>query len=289
MFTVETYLRQQYAGGVGPSMESNLKPMFGEFKLPDIFSAGSIPKAPWNDATLREFSDELLLQATYRDVGKGLSLPVTPWLYTTKDGKLTIENVFFALSTELGQYRHLVDTFGLPVVSNYLKWACRATTALDQSDMDTVYAGRATTLAEALQGLSYGFLGMRSDKLLVETVPFRGDVLSTFKIQQRPDFGLSVYAFQLSAETATELIRYSKLFDAFADRMDNWFSTIHEKSAGLKSFRELLRSDEPHHPLYQFLDSEMLVPFNMGLGCALFNRSRSIADHLRMLVYTATH
>ncbi|MNF03212.1 hypothetical protein D3C80_2024840 [compost metagenome] len=85
------------------------------------------------------------------------------------------------------------------------------------------------------------------------------------------------------------MVYWAAKFDAFADQVDEGFPALDQEIGKLQSFRELARTDEEPHALLQFLDREMQNPFNTEVLCALFGRARSIANHLRMIVWMESH
>lgn len=285
MATVETYLRQQYAGTHSEvSLESGMEEIFGGFELPHLYSSQSIPKGPWNEPEAnKKYAVGFLQNARYRLIEGQFQTPVGSWLWQA--GKaLTFEECVTSLRTEMMVYRNLLN-IAWPLVRSYLRWAIHVTDRIESANLHDALFERPKTLAEAFSGLSLCLLGMERERPLTTSVPLKEDVLTTLRIQQRGDLGAYNYLLQLNPEKAITFLEFANGLDAIADEIDTKFIYFEKVSERLKSFRELVRTDEPDHSIYKYLDSEMVRPFNSELYCAIFNRARSIANHLRMQIY----
>lgn len=285
MVTVETYLRQQYANEYSePSMESGLEEMFGKFMMPSLFSAAPLSSGPWNDPSkVIKLTPEFLKRARYKDVDVSFQTPVGSWLWQAGQ-PLTFEQVIVSLDAELLTYVNLMNT-AWPIIREYTRWAVRVTNSIETVNLDEQMSCRPKTVAEVFSNLEIGFIGMEGRRPLTVSVPFKDDVLTTLRIQQRPDHKAYNYMLQLDADKAIKLFDMINQFDRLASGIDDKFVYFSKTVERLKSFRELARTDEPDHPIYKFLDREMMGVFNHDLHCAMFNRATSISNHLRMQIY----
>lgn len=287
---VATYLRQQYAGVyVQPAMEANgMEQIFGKFELPDIYTPNKISLGPWNKPGCEaDFEFSFLEKASYVNISQKFQLPIGSWL-TSINGELSYDELIKFLSHEVSSYNTILLTLG-PAVKDYLQWAIQTTKALDTIDLDAALKARPKTMVERMIGVTVFWLGMRAPKPIYVSEPFRGDVLTTFRIPYRADHGMSNRLLQLDYARARELVVFASKLNNVAERAEDLFTVFQAASKELKSFRELARSDQPDHPLYQFLDSEMMGPFNYEVFFAIFSRARGIANELHKQVWCATH
>ena len=291
MTTVEAYLRANYAGeetaGVSMESESKFGRIFGSFELPSIYGTQKITSGPWNrPGSEYHYTDEWLDRAEYRKEAKSFEAPVAAWLML--GGEPLGDAVFRALEAEVKMYQVIIGMVQTRIFA-FLGWAQMTTYRLDVINKDVELARRPKTAAEILSEVRPCLLGMREKAPLVKVSPFRGDVLVTFQVPQRPDYGQSAYPIRLDAEKAKSMVHWAARFDAIADQIDAVFPPMDVEISKLQSFRELARTDEEPHRIIQFIDREMQNPLNSEILCALFARARSIANHLRMLVWLETH
>ncbi|MCY1280691.1 hypothetical protein D9M68_20320 [compost metagenome] len=288
MSTVEAYLRQQYAKEYSvPSMESGLAALFGRFDLPSLYTPSTIAKGPWNDNSRPDkFTVEFLTNACYKDVTKSFQTPIGSWLWQAGRA-LSFDEAMVSLKAELQTYQKLIAV-AWPTICEYSDWAVRSTAMMETTPLDDLLACRPKTVAETVSGIKLCLIGMAERRPLTSSVPFRGDVLTTLKIQQRADHGAANYRLQLDSEKAIAFLELINEFDQLVSTVDDKFAYFHKTCESLKSFRELMRTDEEDHPIYRFLDREMMGVLNHDIHCAVFNRASSISNHLRMQIYCST-
>lgn len=285
MSTVESYLRQQYAlARSGPSMESGMGGIFGTFELPSLYTPQTIPRGPWNDPDAsRKYTVDFLRKARYREQADRFQTPKGSWLWQA--GKpLTFDQLIKSIDAEMVTYVNLLDT-AWPIIRDYTRWALRTTMAIETISLDDALSLRPKSVAEIMSSLELCLMGQADRRRITVTVPFKDDILTTLKIQQRPDLEAYNYILQLDGDKAIKLLEMVKQLDFLVSKIDDKFSYFEKSNAQLKTFRELVKTDEPDHPIYKFLDSEMMGAFNQDLHCALFNRASSISNHLRMQIY----
>ncbi|MNO19243.1 hypothetical protein D3C76_89730 [compost metagenome] len=290
MSTVESYLRDQFAGKETPlvSMEaSGMEQIFGRFELPSIYAPQKLTIGPWNRPGSEEhYTDEWLDKATYQTGSKSFETPIAAWLML--GGEDVGDRLFECLDAEKRMYQVILAMVQQPIFAN-ITWAQVVTGRLDKVNKDTELAKRPKTAAEMLSGVKPCLLGMREREPLVKVVPFRGDVLTTFQIPQRPDYGQTAHRFRLDAEKAKRLVYWAATFDGLGDHVDALFQSLHREVSKLKPFKELVTEGEEPHVLLQYLDREMQNPLNTEVLCSLYSRARAIANHLRMIVWCETH
>lgn len=253
---------------------------FGD--IGNIYKARHIPRAPWNDPKNKEwFTPESLDKREFLTQVSTSPVPVSGWL--SVQGVQIAQMMDQFLDVELNTYRAL-SNIAFESGMRYLEWAQRITVNLDKLNPDEVLRNRPKSPAEKLGPTSVRLLGMRNQVPLVETVPFRGDTLSMFKVPVRPEINSRTERFLVTPELAKLMCSYADKFDQFADGLDAYFLALNGKIEKLKTFRELAGADDKPHDLVRFLDAEMMVPYITGLHQALFYRARDLADFLRMMV-----
>jgi len=168
----------------------------------------------------------------------------------------------------------------------YLDWVRHTITEFDKVDKDEALQNRPSTAAEMFSDTPLRMLGMVSNTHIVESKPFRGGLMTIFKVPTRPEIGLITKSFPIDRVKAKLMCGWADKFDLFADQLEIQFMVVDAHIRSLKSFRDIVGAENESHELVRFLDREMMYPYTTGLPSALFYRARVIADLLRKLVWS---
>lgn len=285
MEEVVAYLRAQYlANSSGAALHVSLESAGDVLKgLGDIYKVEKLPRGPWNDpANKHWFTPEYLDSRSFRTPPS--SCFIKGWLSINGVPVTTMLDKF--LEVELDTYRCL-SNIAYDAGLRYVEWALLVTNGYNSLNPDEALRNRPMTAAETLAKTTVRLLGMKNQRPIVETVPFRNDTITMFKVPVRPDRESYSARIEMDRELAKTLAMYADRFDEFADSLDAYFVKLENEIAKLKSFRELVGVDEEPHEIVKFLDREMMTPFITGLHQALFYRARDLADFLRMYIFSS--